>query len=91
MVDSGDYYTDSMATCEDTNGYFKEISDANAAFFEQKDWADIVKQNYDDNKDYIDQQWTFCLDAWNTGVYFNSGMFYERVWLSMSGIPPISP
>ena len=91
LVKSHDKYQGSMSTCDDTNGYFKQLDDLNADFFAQKNWKDTVKNNYDSNKDYIDQQWQFCLDAWNTGVYFNSGMFYERVWLSMSGIAPISP
>ena len=67
------------------------MSDETEAFFKQDKWDDIVKANYKANKDFIDQQWQFCLDSWNTGIYFNSGMFYIRVWMALSGVTPISP
>ena len=50
-----------------------------------------MQANYDANKDYIDQQWGFYLDRWSLGVHFDAGMFYERVWLKLTGIAPISP
>ena len=91
MNESGPKFEASMKTCDDTNDYFNQMNDASTAFFKQDKWDDILKNNYDANKDFVDQQWQFCLDSWNTGVYFNAGMFQERVWLTLSGIAPIAP
>ena len=57
------------------------------AFFEQDGWKQTARQNYDANQDYIDQQWDYALNSWNTGVYFNAGMFYGRVFGALSASP----
>ena len=84
-------FRDSMTDCDKTNDYFTQMFDSADDFLKQDNWKDTAKANYVANKDFIDQQWQLSLSSWNTGVYFNSGMFYERVWLSMSGIAPIVP
>ena len=49
-------------------------------------WEDTIKQNYETSKDYVDTQWDSCMTEWKVGSYFNAGMFYERVWLKLTGL-----
>ena len=50
----------------------------------RKDKDDIIRNNYMANKDYIDQEWSNCLSAWNEGVYFNAGMFYAYTMTALT-------
>ncbi len=77
----------SMLTCWETNHYFTRMDHNKDAFFARDDWKSIARDNYNANQDYVDQQWQFCLDSWNTGVYFNAGMFYARVWDKLAFVP----
>ena len=83
-------FRNSMAACEETNGYFEQIDAAEVAFFNQKAWKKTARANYDANKAYVDQQWEFCLDRWNLGVYFDAAMFYTRVTMALSGASPLA-
>ena len=79
-------YRNSMANCTETNDYFERIDAQTDAFLNQKAWRDEARANYDANKDYVDQQWQFCLDSWNQGIYFNAGMFYTRVAMALQDV-----
>ena len=83
-------FRDSMHICYATNGYFEQIEAAEVAFFSQTEWKKTARANYDANKAYVDQQWEFCLDRWNLGVYFDAGMFYTRVAMALSGASPLA-
>jgi len=83
-------FRNSMAACSETNAYFEQIDAAEVAFFNQKEWRKTARVNYDANKAYVDQQWEFCLDRWNLGVYFDAAMFYTRVTMALSGSSPLA-
>ena len=74
----------SMILCPETWSDFRAMIKEKDAFFARDDWPSVADQNYDANKDYVDQQWQFALNSWNTGVYFNAGMFYGRVYGALS-------
>mmetsp|Transcript_1247 Transcript_1247/g.1653 ORF Transcript_1247/g.1653 Transcript_1247/m.1653 type:complete len:181 (-) Transcript_1247:188-730(-) len=74
----------SMATCWKTNKHFNRMHRAKNEFFNRDDWKDIVQGNYDENRDYIDQQWAYSLKSWDEGVYFNAGMFYAYTFAALS-------
>ena len=76
-------YRRSMKRCTETNPSFARIDAQTDAFLAQKEWRKIARANYDANKDYVDQQWQFCLDSYNSGIYFNAGMFYTRVTMAL--------
>ena len=79
MASSEPFWRKSMAACEDTNPDFERLDERYNAFFDQENWEEIVRAKYNSNQAVVDQQWQFCLDSWNTKVYFNAGMFYARV------------
>ena len=89
MLATQSMFQDSMENCFETNNYFARIFQAGHAFLQTDDWKDTVKTNYAANKAEIDQDWKICLDNWTWGNYFNSGMYYETVWLKLTGIAPI--
>ena len=74
----------SMILCPATWFDFRAMIKEKDDFFARDDWPTVANQNYDANKDYVDQQWQFALNSWNTGVYFNAGMFYGRVFATLS-------
>merc|ERR1712210_232172 len=71
LVDKRDY----IVGCTKHNDELATMGAEDAAFFNSKDWDKTLEKNYKENKDYVDQQWGFCIDRWNLGVYFDSGMF----------------
>ena len=81
------FFRATMIPCYKTWGYFHEMHHEQKQFLHRDDWRQIARDNYNSNKDYVDQQWQFCLDSWNTGVYFNAGMFYARVWNALADVP----
>ena len=84
MKQSVEDWRDSMEDCDQTNEYFESLVDQVADFLDTDNWSDVVKQNYEENKAYVDNQWAQCLKTWNEGVYFNSGMFYARTYMVLS-------
>ena len=73
----------SMVFCDETHDDFKDLIDDYDTFFARKHWEIIAKKNYLLNKKYVDEQWEDALKSWNTGVYFNAGMFYGRTWAAL--------
>ena len=69
----------SMLKCHETNHKFTTIMHNLDSFFDADDWKSAADENYAGNKDYIDQQWDYMNNSWETGVYYNAGMFYARV------------
>ena len=74
----------SMVLCWETYDDFRGLIEYKDAFFARDDWQTVARENYDANQAYVDQQWQYALDSWNTGVYFNAGMFYGRTWAALS-------
>ena len=77
-----------IGDCNDTiiDG-FNDIRLQKRQFYAQDDADSIAEANYQANKDLVDQQWGFMLDSYNTGVYFNAGMFYARIFNVL--VPPV--
>ena len=87
--DTEPYYRDSMEACTETNAFFEEMADRAHDFFDQDGWHDTAEANYNANKDTIDMQWSYGLNSWDQGVYFNAGMFYGCVWFNLAYGQPI--
>jgi hypothetical protein len=68
-------YETALGKCGEIGDKMKNIADQYDALENRPDWGKISKTIYDDNKKEIDRNIDFELEAWKTGVYFNSGMF----------------
>ena len=70
-----------IGNCNDdiVNG-FTDINTQKTNFYAQYDADSIAEANYQANKDFVDQQFGYMLNSFNTGVYFNAGMFYARIF-----------
>ena len=65
-----------MDECDDVQDEFAAIARQRRRFMRQDNWERKAEQNYEDNKDFVDQQWDNMMDSWERGVYFDAGMFY---------------
>ena len=74
------FFRVSMADCEETNETFEEMAQWAHDFFGDESWRDTASANYEANKALVDQQWQYGMDRFNSGVYFDAGMFYGRTW-----------
>merc|ERR1712032_1100173 len=61
-------------------GGFTDIDTQKTEFYDQDDADELAEANYQANKDFVDQQFGYMLNSYNTGVYFNAGMFYARIF-----------
>ena len=70
-----------MSGCdEDLIQQFEAMADKAHAFFEADGWKDVIHANYEAHSDVVDVEWASGMTSWEQGLYFNSGMFYGRVW-----------
>lgn len=69
----------------------KTIADKADALVKRKDWDDIAKKIYDDNKTMIDRDVDLELREWKQGVFFNSGMFAGYVEKTFIDNAPAEP
>ena len=85
MLDTENDFRRSMTDCCDTQHYFDEMVNKAHDFFDLSNWEDIVDQNYEANKDLIDNQNMQMLYSWfDAPNYFNAGMFYGRIWMLLA-------
>ena len=54
MLDSENDFRRSMVDCCDTNDYFDAMVNKAHDFFDLTNWEDIVDENYEANKDLVD-------------------------------------
>ena len=90
MYNSIDYFYEGMAACDqDTQDVFKSTFDSVKAFIEDEetDWKEVAQANYNEEQEFVDEQWFNYIKEWDLGVYFSAGMFYGRVYGVLSASP----
>ena len=75
MRNTRSMYKTALQECKEIGDKMQNIADQYDALESRPDWGKISKTIYEDNKKIIDRNIDFELEAWKTGVYFNSGMF----------------
>ena len=75
MAATKDLYGVALTTCTKLTTKFEEWGKKFDDLKARSDWDEIEKKIYEDNKPIIDRNVGLEFEAWEKGVFFNSGMF----------------
>ena len=75
------------AKCDEVNGIWDKINKRMAAFSQREDAQQIMQQNYNDHKDFIDTEFKRATQTLQEGNYFNNGMFIGEDVATLVTVP----
>ena len=75
MAHAQPLFKTALGSCDKVGDKLEEWAKKGEDLKARKDWAEIEKKIYEENKQIIDRNTGLELESWEQGVYFNAGMF----------------